>query len=390
MIGVVGAVTMVFKASGPVLLGQRELPPRVASVVEVLAPAMLAALVVTQTVGGDRELVLDERLAGVVAGGSRRLAARAADRRHGRRRRDRRADPPVLGSPAMQVEEMVERVWPGRKATIEVLGGGITNRNFKIMLDDGAYVLRIGGKDTELLGIDRRVEHEASLAAAAVGVGPEVVAFIEPEGYLVTRFIGGAVVGPEAIREAEALRRIAQSLRAVHAGRRSRRASTRSASSRRTPRRPRRTASRFRRRTSAHARRRRSSSGRAARCPSVPATTTCSPPTSSTTAAGSGSSTGSTRAWETSSSTWRTSPSTTGCRTSETAELLRAYFGDVRPEHERALTLMRFMSDFREAMWGVVQQALSDLDFDFRGYAGDHFERLERTASERAFRKALG
>jgi branched-subunit amino acid transport protein len=68
VIGVVGAVTMVFKASGPVLLGQRELPPRVSSVVEVLAPAMLAALVVTQTVGGDRELVLDERLAGVLVG----------------------------------------------------------------------------------------------------------------------------------------------------------------------------------------------------------------------------------------------------------------------------------------------------------------------------------
>jgi branched chain amino acid efflux pump len=69
VIGVVGGVTMVFKASGPVLLGARELPPRVNSVVEVLAPAMLAALVVTQTVGGDRELVLDERLAGVVVGG---------------------------------------------------------------------------------------------------------------------------------------------------------------------------------------------------------------------------------------------------------------------------------------------------------------------------------
>ena len=69
VIGVVGAVTMVFKASGPVLLGARELPPRVNSVVEVLAPAMLAALVVTQAVGGDRELVLDERLAGVVVGG---------------------------------------------------------------------------------------------------------------------------------------------------------------------------------------------------------------------------------------------------------------------------------------------------------------------------------
>ena len=69
VIAVVGVVTIAFKASGPVLLGKRELPARVASVVEVLAPAMLAALVVTQTVGGDRELVLAERLAGVVAGG---------------------------------------------------------------------------------------------------------------------------------------------------------------------------------------------------------------------------------------------------------------------------------------------------------------------------------
>ena len=68
VIGGVGLLTMAFKASGPVLLGRRRLPPRIASLVEVLAPAMLAALVVTQTVGGDRELVLDVRLAGVAAG----------------------------------------------------------------------------------------------------------------------------------------------------------------------------------------------------------------------------------------------------------------------------------------------------------------------------------
>ena len=69
VIGIVGAVTIAFKASGPVLLGRRELPPRALALVEVLAPAMLAALVVTQAVGGDREIVIDERLAGVVSGG---------------------------------------------------------------------------------------------------------------------------------------------------------------------------------------------------------------------------------------------------------------------------------------------------------------------------------
>ena len=68
VVGIVGAVTMAFKASGPVLLGGRSLPERVSAVVDVLAPAVLAALVVTQTVGGDRELVLDERLLGVAVG----------------------------------------------------------------------------------------------------------------------------------------------------------------------------------------------------------------------------------------------------------------------------------------------------------------------------------
>ena len=43
------------------------------------------------------------------------------------------------------------------------------------------------------------------------------------------------------------------------------------------------------------------------------------------------------------------------------------------------------MSDFREAMWGVVQQGISELDFDFVGYATEHFDRLERTAAEPAF-----
>ena len=64
---VVGVATVAFKAAGPALLGGRTLPPRLAAVVELVAPAVLAALVVTQAVGGDRELVLDERVAGVGA-----------------------------------------------------------------------------------------------------------------------------------------------------------------------------------------------------------------------------------------------------------------------------------------------------------------------------------
>jgi branched-subunit amino acid transport protein len=64
---VVGAATVTLKATGPVLLGGRELPPKVNALVVLLAPAVLAALVVTQVVGGDRELVFDARLVGLAA-----------------------------------------------------------------------------------------------------------------------------------------------------------------------------------------------------------------------------------------------------------------------------------------------------------------------------------
>ena len=65
---VVGTATVLFKAAGPLFLARRSLPPRALSLVEVLAPVMLAALVVTQAVGGDRELVFDARLWGLGAG----------------------------------------------------------------------------------------------------------------------------------------------------------------------------------------------------------------------------------------------------------------------------------------------------------------------------------
>jgi hypothetical protein len=66
-VGVVGALTIAFKALGPVALGGRNLPPRLLGVVELLAPTLLAALVVTQVFAGDRELVIDARAVGLAA-----------------------------------------------------------------------------------------------------------------------------------------------------------------------------------------------------------------------------------------------------------------------------------------------------------------------------------
>ena len=63
----VGALTIVLKSVGPVLLGGRELPERALSVVDLLAPALLAALVAVSIFGLGKDLVLDARVIGLFA-----------------------------------------------------------------------------------------------------------------------------------------------------------------------------------------------------------------------------------------------------------------------------------------------------------------------------------
>ena len=118
----------------------------------------------------------------------------------------------------MEPERIAERVWPGRELVLEPLVGGITNQNFKVEVDGEVCVLRIGGKDSELLAIDRSVEHGASRVASELGIGPEVVGFVEPEGYLVTRVIDGRPIPPEEMRRPETIARAAAVLRRIHDG----------------------------------------------------------------------------------------------------------------------------------------------------------------------------
>ena len=281
----------------------------------------------------------------------------------------------------MQLEAILERLWPGADARIEPLGGGITNRNFKVEVAGDTYVLRIGGKDTELLGIDRRAEHAASLAAADLGVGPEVARFVEPEGYLVTRFVAGQPM--DGARTAE----VAALLRRLHGG----------------PELP----SRFDahevveayRATAAaygvdvpaaYADAKEIADGiEAARGPQprVPCHNDLLNANFIDTGAGlcivdweyAGMGD---RFFDLANFSVNHELDPAGDR-----ELLMAYFGEVQERDERALVLMRFMSDFREAMWGVVQQGISELDFDFAGYAERHFARA--LAGRRGRRRLL-
>jgi branched-subunit amino acid transport protein len=65
---VVGIATISLKATGPALVGGRRLPDRLMAVISLLAPALLAALVVTQTFASDDHLAFDARLAGLGTG----------------------------------------------------------------------------------------------------------------------------------------------------------------------------------------------------------------------------------------------------------------------------------------------------------------------------------
>jgi thiamine kinase-like enzyme len=283
----------------------------------------------------------------------------------------------------------VARVWPDGHSQWEVLGGGITNHNVKVTRPDGVFVLRVAGRDTDLLGIDRTVELAATRAADELGIGPEVVDFVEPEGWLVTRFVDGAIPPPERLRESAQLRRVADALRAFHHG----------------PPIP----GRFHalevveayRDTAlarggslpdvfaqAHELARRIAEQRADQPPRP-----CHNDLLNANFIDAGE-----RLvivdWEYAG---MGDPFFDLANFSINHELdadgrallLAGYAGDASPAGLAALDLMRFMSDFREAMWGVVQSVVSELDFDFDAYAAEHFGRMERTASEPAFRAAL-
>jgi thiamine kinase-like enzyme len=96
------------------------------------------------------------------------------------------------------------------------LSGGITNLNFRVDADGRSYVIRLTGEDTELLGIRRDVEYAANHAAGQLGIAPEVMHFIEPENYIVTRFINGKGIHPDVIKQPDYLARVVKKIRLFH------------------------------------------------------------------------------------------------------------------------------------------------------------------------------
>ena len=274
------------------------------------------------------------------------------------------------------------------------LGGGITNHNLRARYGGRDLVVRIAGKDTALLGIDRDCERTATSAAAAAGIGPEVVTFLRDPECLVTVFIPGRTLARSDLGKPDVIAEVAVALWEVHAGPPipnrfsawdviDRYAATAAARGTRTP--------------GAFGDLR--EGARRIQDALDPAHPEHAPvPCHNDLLPANFIHDGERLRivdWEYAGMGNRyfdlANLSVAGGFSEAGDEwLLECYWGE--PSTRRRLAtvrLMRIMSDFREAMWGVVQSAVSELDFDFNGYGRQHFERMAATAADPDFERAL-
>jgi thiamine kinase-like enzyme len=283
-----------------------------------------------------------------------------------------------LALPADTVERL-EAQLGAAEGEPTVLGGGITNHNFRARFGGREVVVRLPGNDTELLGSDRSGERQANGLAATAGIAPAVLAHLEDPVVLVTAFVEGPTMESPQLREPGALAEVGAALRTVHGcgeiGARFdafRLVEDYAAA----------TLARGGTVPEAYERAR----AAAARMSSAPAfrdepPVLCHddllPANFIDTPDG-------IRLvdWEYAGmgNRWFDLGNfavNNELGPAEEEAFVTAYLdAPPAPADLAALRLMRLMSDFREAMWGVVQVAISDLDFDFAGYATKHFDRL--------------
>lgn len=277
------------------------------------------------------------------------------------------------------------------KARVTPLQGGITNLNFLVETADAKYVARVFGKNTKILGIDRDNEHACAVIAAGLGIGPEVALRYREYGCL-TRYIEGASLSEADFSQPAVLSRVVRTLQRCHAG-----PSFPGAFD------PFKTVRRYHlaavkrefqftadlpfHRAIPLLSRIEGALG-AARKPA---------PCHNDLLAGNIIDDGvSIRVvdWEYAAMgdpffdlgnfAVNQNLSEEGCRL-----LLSEYFGEVRREDAARLHLYRLVSDLREASWGIVQAAHSELDFDFRAYAAKHLGRFLRGAGGPGFEQSI-
>jgi thiamine kinase-like enzyme len=104
--------------------------------------------------------------------------------------------------------------------TVAELAGGLTNTNYKVSTESGAFVVRVSAKDAGLLAIDRENEYLNSVSAADAGVGAKVVDYLPERSILVLEFIEGTTQSAEDLRRGDRLDWVADACRKLHGARR--------------------------------------------------------------------------------------------------------------------------------------------------------------------------
>ncbi len=264
------------------------------------------------------------------------------------------------------------------------LEGGITNRNYRVVFDGRDCVVRLPGKDTQLLGISREAEWIANQMAARLGLAPAVLR-AEPD-CLVTEFVAGRAISSAEVRDdpepfGRALRAIHTSGEALpvtfwvpellraYAATVDERGGTLPDGYRRAQ----------------------EIAGQIADVLPLSDPVPCHDDLLSANLMAPDGGGVMLVDWEYAGMGHRGFDLGNLAVNNEfdgPAEdrLLEAYFGEPADDRRRAeLRLMRLMSDAREGAWGVVQSVLSEIEFDFDAYASQHFERLERAAGDDSF-----
>jgi thiamine kinase-like enzyme len=277
-----------------------------------------------------------------------------------------------------------------REGTVVQLEGGITNRNFRVNFGGTDYVVRLPGKRTALLGIDREAECMANKAAAELGIAPKVAALLTEPSALVTQFVSGREMNADELREPEAIAEVAHNLRSLHD----------SGTELPSDFDPFRLVEQYAETGRAHGSEPPDGYEKAQEAARAIETAVRDRPGHEPVPAHNDLLPANflrdgTRMqlidWEYAGMGDRwfdlgNFAANNELDDDQEALLLESYFGEPPDDGRRAtLKLFRFMSDFREGMWGVVQAGVSELDFDFREYAQKHFERLEKTRSDPRF-----
>ncbi len=124
-----------------------------------------------------------------------------------------------MSQPDPILQSILKRVpqWEGAEDLSVNRLEGLTNTNYLVKVRGEKFALRVSGKNTAILGIDRQYEFEAITAASQAGIAPEIVAYLLPEGHLVTRFIEGHHWSWKEYQQPENLDRLILKVKQLHA-----------------------------------------------------------------------------------------------------------------------------------------------------------------------------